>query len=71
MLGDRRSPEPAEPPPDYTNTSIQELMWIMSLDDLYYGQEALDFELKSLSGDTVSLRQFRGNAVIVNFWTTW
>ena len=32
---------------------------------------APDFELKSLDGQTVHLSDFRGKAVLLNFWATW
>lgn len=32
---------------------------------------APDFELKDLNGATVSLSQFRGHVVLVDFWATW
>src|SRR5512138_2579097 len=32
---------------------------------------APDFELKSLSGETVNLSDLRGQAVLVNLWATW
>jgi cytochrome c biogenesis protein CcmG/thiol:disulfide interchange protein DsbE len=32
---------------------------------------APDFELKSLSGETVNLSALRGQAVLVNLWATW
>lgn len=32
---------------------------------------APDFELKSLSGETVKLSDLRGQAVLVNLWATW
>lgn len=32
---------------------------------------APDFTLQSLDGETVSLAQFRGKTVVVNFWATW
>lgn len=35
------------------------------------GFTAPDFELESASGETVSLSQFQGQPVIVNFWATW
>ena len=35
------------------------------------GKTAPDFTLKDPSGKSVSLKQFRGKPVIVNFWATW
>lgn len=33
--------------------------------------EAPDFELMSLDGELVSLSDYRGQTVVVNFWATW
>ncbi len=35
------------------------------------GQLAPNFTLKSLDGKTVKLSDYRGKAVLVNFWATW
>ena len=35
------------------------------------GMVAPNFTLKSLDGEEVSLSQFRGKYVLVNFWATW
>jgi peroxiredoxin len=35
------------------------------------GQAAPEFALESLDGKTVRLSDFRGKAVLVNFWATW
>jgi peroxiredoxin len=35
------------------------------------GSLAPDFELKSLDGKQVRLSDFRGKAVLLNFWATW
>jgi cytochrome c biogenesis protein CcmG/thiol:disulfide interchange protein DsbE len=35
------------------------------------GQTAPDFTLSSLDGRTVKLSDFRGQAVLLNFWATW
>jgi peroxiredoxin len=35
------------------------------------GLPIADFELVSLTGETVKLSQFRGRPVIINFWGTW
>jgi len=37
----------------------------------FKGQPAPEFELKSLDGKTVRLADFRGKAVLLNFWATW
>lgn len=35
------------------------------------GQQAPDFALQSLDGKTIHLSDFRGKAVLLNFWATW
>ena len=35
------------------------------------GDTALNFHLQDLAGDTVSLEDFRGQPVMINFWATW
>ena len=35
------------------------------------GNLAPDFKLKNMEGQTVSLSDFRGQPVLVNFWATW
>ncbi|MEM7033517.1 MAG: redoxin domain-containing protein [Chloroflexota bacterium] len=35
------------------------------------GNPAPDFALQTIAGETVSLSQFRGKVVLVNFWATW
>ncbi len=34
-------------------------------------ENAPGFELLSITGETVSLEQLRGKAVLLGFWTTW
>lgn len=35
------------------------------------GQQAPDFTLETLEGDKVSLSDYRGEKVMINFWATW
>jgi peroxiredoxin len=35
------------------------------------GEEARDFTLPTLDGEQVSLSDYRGSVVLVNFWTSW
>jgi len=35
------------------------------------GDEAPNFHLRDLNGNTVSLSQLRGKVVLLNFWATW
>ncbi|MCY7434565.1 MULTISPECIES: TlpA family protein disulfide reductase [Bacillus] len=35
------------------------------------GDQAPDFELKTLDGQTASLSDYKGKKVLVNFWATW
>ena len=37
----------------------------------FKGQPAPDFELQSLDDKTIHLHDFRGKAVLLNFWATW
>lgn len=34
-------------------------------------EKVSDFSLKDIDGKTVSLNDFRGNRVLINFWATW
>jgi peroxiredoxin len=38
---------------------------------IYEGHLAPDFDLSTLGGDKVSLSDYRGDVVLVNFWATW
>ncbi len=39
--------------------------------DVTAGDQAPDFELKNLSGQTVHLADYRGQGVLLNFWGSW
>ncbi|KAB8125763.1 redoxin domain-containing protein [Gracilibacillus oryzae] len=38
---------------------------------LEVGDEAPDFELQSMTGDFITLSDYRGKKVMLNFWATW
>lgn len=42
-----------------------------NLPGLRVGEEAPNFELKTLDGKKVKLSDYRGKKVILNFWATW
>ncbi len=37
----------------------------------WVGSQAPDFRLESVDGNLVSLKDFKGQAVLLNFWATW
>lgn len=41
------------------------------LSEVQEGKPAPDFELDTLSGETVKLSDYQGKKVILNFWATW
>jgi cytochrome c biogenesis protein CcmG/thiol:disulfide interchange protein DsbE len=51
------APDPAGDPPDYKSPLI--------------GKAAPSFTLENLSGKEVSLADYRGKALVLNFWATW
>ncbi len=40
-------------------------------DSIVVGNKAPDFTLTSLSGDEISLSDFEGKTVLINFWASW
>jgi len=42
-----------------------------AIEGLEIGNVAPNFTLTTLSGETVSLADYRGQAVLINFWATW
>ena len=60
--------EESNPFPEYTETLQAELN---KLSMLQPGQPAPDFTLNDLDGQPVSLSQFKGKVVLLDFWASW
>lgn len=45
--------------------------YLYEIDHLQIGMTAPDFTTKTLEGKSVSLKSFRGKAVLLNFWASW
>ena len=63
---------PAAPAPDagILNTAVS-LAQLVRGSGRHAGQLARDFTLPDLQGQSVSLSNFRGKVVLLNFWATW
>lgn len=57
--------------PSISSNTDQSLPASSSGSGLLVGDRAHDFTLNDLGGNPVSLADFRGQPVIVNFWATW
>ena len=44
---------------------------VRELKGILTGQPAPDFTLKTIDGKTISLKDFKGKVVLINFWATW
>ena len=42
-----------------------------TMQEKFIGSEAPEFELETLTGEKVTLEQFEGKVVLLNFWATW
>lgn len=58
VADDPPTPEPAQAPP-------------MKRGVLKVGDQAPNFQLYDLSGNAVTLSEYRGSVVFINFWATW
>jgi peroxiredoxin len=54
-----------------TIISILLLFSVLSPGALAKGDKAANFALKDMRGKTVKLTDFKGKAVVLNFWATW
>jgi peroxiredoxin len=45
--------------------------FVATKEGLAKGEAAPDFELSTLTGETVKLSDYKGKKVILNFWATW
>jgi peroxiredoxin len=43
----------------------------MNIQEISKPAKAPEFELLSVTGERVSLKQYRGKVVLLSFWTTW
>jgi len=50
---------------------VAELLDAMKMYHFDVVQEAPSFELLSVTGEKVSLQQYRGKVVLLSFWATW
>ncbi len=46
-------------------------MMALDLQAVYESEEPVDFALQQLRGDEVTLSEFRGKWVVLNYWATW
>ena len=50
---------------------IMGFMFLGCSGDVKAGSTATDFTLEDLSGNFVSLKQYKGNIILLDFWATW
>ena len=46
-------------------------MTVTKLPNILEGSSIPDFELQSLSGETVKLSDYRGKRLLIFFWASW
>lgn len=50
---------------------LSALFFVLIFTNIACAEQATNFELKDLAGKTVSLEDFKGKVVFVDFWATW
>lgn len=66
-----------EPSPEETTAPALTITEIAGTERAEFGADVIerktakDFELQSLSDETVSLSDYKGQPILVNFWATW
>jgi len=70
---DRNEPLSEEKPAPLSDSAsrVTELLDAMKMYRFGSVQEAPSFELLSVTGEKVSLNQYRGKVVFLSFWATW
>ena len=56
---------------EITASDISELMASMNIQQFTEPVKPPDFNLQSIGKEQINLRQYRGNVVLLSFWTTW
>ena len=59
------------PKDDVIVESVEEPAEVTATAEIATGKPAPDFTLKNLSGEEVSLSDYKGKIVLLNFWATW
>jgi hypothetical protein len=53
------------------DASPQYFMQLMGMMEINTTETAPDFTLESITGESVTLSQYRGKVVLLSYWTTW
>lgn len=69
---DKKSPEPPRISNSETaSAGLPEILASLNMLGFDETTKAPEFELTSLEGEKINLSQYRGKAVMLNFWSTW
>lgn len=62
---------PATPAAAAPTDELTQILYDMGLGRFTNNPDAPDFTVKDLGGNPVSLSQYKGKVVVLNFWATW